>query len=476
MSEEKTHELVIIGAGPGGYRAAFMASDLGLDVTMIDPEVNPGGICLYRGCIPTKTLLQLVKTKNEAEKSGDKGIKFSPPEIDIDKIREWKESVVSRLTGGLGQLVSIRKINYIKGYARFTGNNSLEIKKENGDKEKIKFKNTIIATGVVPRQLPGIDNDIPGIMNSTAALELKDIPGELLVVGGGYIGIEVGTAYRSFGSEVTITELTGNIMPGMDEDLLAEYKKTGGKIFKNIFLETRVESIKKKGKKLEVHFKSKEKGSFTGIFDKVLAAIGQEARTDHLGLENAGVKTGSEGFIQVDKTQQTNIKNIYAIGDIAGPPLLAHKASYEGMVAAEVIAGKNVVNDSRAIPMIVYTEPEIATCGLSEKKAEEQGMQYRKVKFPWKASGRAMSMGEEHGFTKLLIDPETEAILGAGIVGKNAGDLLPEIVLAIEMAATAKDLALTIHPHPTLSETIMEAAELYYGNPVHIYKKKRKLS
>ncbi|MFP4488998.1 MAG: dihydrolipoyl dehydrogenase [Bacteroidales bacterium] len=474
MNEEHTHELVIIGAGPGGYRAAFMASDLGLDVTLIDPEDNPGGICLYRGCIPTKTLLQMVKVKDDAEKAADKGIKFSSPEIDIDKIREWKESVVSKLTGGLGQLVKSRKINYIRAWAKFTDSNSLELSKENGDKEKIKFKNAIIATGVVPRQLPGIDNDMPGIMDSSGALELKDIPGKLLVVGGGYIGVEVGTAYRSFGSEVTITELTGNIMPGMDEDLLNEYVKTGGRTFKDIYLETKVENIKKKGKKLEVQFKSKEKGSFTGTFDRVLAAIGQQPRTEHLGLDNAGVKTSSEGFIQVNEKQQTSIKNIYAIGDISGPPLLAHKASYEGMIAAEVIAGKDVVNDARAMPMIVYTEPEIAACGLNETEAEKQGIAYKTAKFPWKASGRAMSMGEDHGFTKLLIDPETEIILGAGITGKNAGDLIPEIALAIEMGATAKDLALTIHPHPTLSETLMEAAELYYGNPVHIFKKKRK--
>jgi len=474
MNANKIHELVIIGAGPGGYRAAFMASDLGLDVSLVDPEVNPGGICLYRGCIPTKTLLHLVKIRNEAAKAGDKGMKFSEPEIDIDNIRKWKDNVVSKLTGGLGQLVKSRKINYIKAHAKFTDDKSLELRKENGDKEKIKFKNAIIATGVVPRELPGIDNDISGIMNSSAALELEDVPEKLLVIGGGYIGIETGTIYHSFGSEVTITELTGNIMPGMDEDLLTEYRKSGGQIFSDIFVETRVEAIKKKGKKLEVQFNSKEKGSFTASFDKVLAAIGQAPRTAHLGLENTGVKTGPDGFIQVDRTQQTNIKNIYAIGDITGPPLLAHKASYEGMIAAEVIAGKNVVNDSRAMPMIVYTEPEIATCGLNEISADQQGIPYRKAKFPWKASGRAMAMGEDHGFTKLLIDPETEAVLGAGIVGTNAGDLLPEIALAIEMAATAEDLALTIHPHPTLSETIMEAAELYYGKPVHIYKKKRK--
>ena len=474
MNANKVHELVIIGAGPGGYRAAFMASDLGLDVSLVDPEVNPGGICLYRGCIPTKTLLHLVKTRNEAAKAGDKGMKFSEPEIDIDNIRKWKEGVVSKLTGGLGQLVKSRKINYIKGYAKFTGDNSLELKKENGDKETIKFKNAIIATGVVPREVPGIDNDMPGIMNSSAALELEDVPEKLLVIGGGYIGIETGTIYHSFGSEVTITELTGNIMPGMDEDLLAEYKKSGGQIFSDIFLETKVEGIKKKGKKLEVQFNSKEKGSFTGSFDKVLAAIGQVPRTKHLGLENAGVKTNSDGFIRVDEKQQTSIKNIYAIGDIAGPPLLAHKASYEGMIAAEAIAGKDVINDARAIPMIVYTEPEIATCGLNEIRAKEEDIPYKTSKFSWKASGRAMAMGEDHGFTKLLIHPETDAVLGAGIVGTNAGDLLPEIALAIEMAATAKDLALTIHPHPSLSETIMEAAELYYGNPVHIYKKKRK--
>ncbi|MFO7852142.1 MAG: dihydrolipoyl dehydrogenase [Bacteroidota bacterium] len=474
MSDNETAELVIIGAGTGGYRAAFMAADLGLDVTLIDPEVNPGGVCLYRGCIPTKALLQLAKIKEDAVSLADKGLKFSEPDIDIDKIRKWKEKVVSKLTGGLGQLVKSRKINYIRGRAKFKDNESLDLELTDGGSEKLKFKNAIIATGVVPAALPGIDINIPGVMDYSEALEIKDIPGNLLVVGGGYIGLEMATIYHSLGSKVTICELTPGFLPGTDKDLLDEYMKTGSDIYKDIFLETKVENVKEKGKKLEVKFRNKEKGSFTATYDKMLVAIGQKPDTSFLGIDRLNIDTDDKGYIKVNGAQQTAEKNIYAIGDITGPPLLAHKASYEGMIAAEAIAGKKVVNDSRAIPSVVYTEPEIAVCGLTENEAAEQDIKYEKVKFPWQASGRAVAMGAAHGFTKLLIDPETERLLGAGIVGKNAGDLIPEIAVAIEIAATAEDLSLIIHPHPTLSETIMEAAELFYGHPVHIHRKRSK--
>ena len=472
MSDTEKHELVIIGAGPGGYRAAFMAADLGLKVTLVDPEINPGGVCLYRGCIPTKALLHLAKIKQDAEHAGEMGINFTVSEVDIEKVRNWKNTVVKKLTGGLGQLVKARKINFIRGTAEFTDSKTLQINEKDGNKKKISFSNVIIATGAKPLKLPGIDSENPNIMNSAESLELKDIPGKLLVVGGGYIGLEMATIYNSLNTEITIVELTGDFMPGLDKDLIAAYKKASKSTFKEILLETKVTGIEKKGKSLKVEFETKQKKKFSKAFDKVLIAVGQEPNTQNLGLENTSVERDKKGFIKVNAQQQTSEKNIYAIGDVAGPPLLAHKASYEGKVAVEVISGKKAANDAKAIPAVIYTEPEIATCGLSENEAGEKNIDFKVVKFPWPASGRAVAMNAGQGFTKLLVDPKSERILGAGIVGKNAGDMIAELVLAIEMAATAEDVALTIHPHPTLSETIMEAAEMFYGHPAHTFIKK----
>jgi dihydrolipoamide dehydrogenase len=467
MDDAKKHDLVIIGAGPGGYRAAFMAADLGLNVTLIDPEKNPGGVCLYRGCIPTKALLYLTSIIKEADEAGELGIKFSAPEIDVKKAARWKDKVVKRLTGGLGQLVKARKINYIRGRARFLDNNTLEIKAENGDAEKISFKNVIIATGASANKLPGADYSSPSIMNSEEALEFTDIPDKLLIVGGGYIGIEMAIIYHEFGSKVSIAELTDSFLPEMDTDLVAEHKKAGKEIYEDVFMETSVDKIEKEDKLLAVTFKNKEGKTFKKTYNKVLIAIGEGPNTKSLGLENVSVEVDEKGFIKVNEKQQTSVKGIYAIGDVTGPPLLAHKASYEGRIAAEVIAGMKSANDARAIPAAIYTEPGIATCGLSEKDAKEKNIDYKVVKFPWAASGRAVSINESRGFTKLLIDPVTERILGAGIVGKNAGDLIAELVVAMEMGATAEDLGRSIHPHPTLSETVMEAAELFYGHAAH---------
>jgi len=469
---EKTHDLIIIGAGPGGYRAAFMAADLGLDVTLIDPELNPGGVCLYRGCIPTKALLHLTKIKTDAEHAKDLGIKFSEPEVDIEKVIDWKNKVVKQLTGGLGQLVKARKINYIKSRAKFINSNTVEL---SGDKEgeKITFKKAIIANGATPVTIPSINIDSEHVIDSTKALDLKEVPQKMLIIGAGYIGLEMATIYKALGSQVSVVELTNDFMPGMDSDLVAEYKKTNKDLFNDVFLETKVKEIKEQGKQLEVSFKDKEDKTFKKKYDKVLVAIGQKPNTEGLGLENTSVEQDDKGFIKVNKNQQTSNENIFAIGDIAGQPLLAHKAGYEGRIAAEVIAGKkDAVNDARAIPAVVYTEPEIASCGLSEKEAKEKGIDFKTVKFPWAASGRAIAMNEKTGFTKLLIDKKTERVLGAGIVGRNAGDMIPELALAIEMAATAEDIALTIHPHPTLSETIMEAAEIFYGHAAHVFSKK----
>jgi dihydrolipoamide dehydrogenase len=473
MHENNKHELVIIGAGPGGYRAAFMAADLGLSVTLIDPEINPGGVCLYRGCIPTKALLHLVKVKTDAEHAHKMGMHFTGLKVELDEVRSWKDSVVKKLTGGLGQLVKARKINYIRGMAQFIDSNTLKVKENGGSEKKIAFRNVIIATGAKPGQLPNIDFSNPRIMNSADSLDLADIPEKLLVIGGGYIGLEMGTIYKSLGSKVSVVELTDDFMPEMDKDLVAAYKKSSTTLFNEIFLETKVKKIGTTKGALKVEFEDKKQKTFSKKFDKVLVAVGQSPNTKNLGLENTSVKLDEKGFIKVNDRQQTSEKGIYAIGDVAGPPLLAHKASYEGRVAAEVIAGKKSANDAKAIPAVIYTDPEIATCGLSEKQAKEKNIDYKVVKFPWAASGRAVAMNAGQGFTKLLVDSESERILGAGIVGKYAGDMIAELALAIEMAATAGDVALTIHPHPTLSETIMEAAEMFYGHPAHTVLKNK---
>lgn len=471
MSKKNKHELVIIGAGPGGYRAAFMAADLGIDVALIDPEINPGGVCLYRGCIPTKALLHLAKIKKDAENAHEMGLHFKVSKLEIGKVRDWKNSVVKKLTGGLGQLVKAHKINYIRGIASFHDSKTLKVKEDGGSEYELSFKNAIIATGAKPIQLPNIKTGDKGIMNSTDLLELKDIPEKLLVVGGGYIGLEMATIYQALSSKVSVVELTDDFMTGMDKDLVTAYKKASKTLFTNIFLETKVKNIVTKKEGLQVEFEDKKEKTFKKEFDKVLIAVGQSPNTENLGLENTSIKRDKQGFIKVDEKQETSEQGIFAIGDVAGAPLLAHKASYEGRVAAEIISGKKAANDAKAIPAVIYTDPEIATCGLSEKQAKEKNIDCKVVKFPWSASGRALAMNSGEGFTKLLINPKSERILGAGIVGKNAGDMIAEVALAIEMGATAEDLALTIHPHPTLSETIMEAAEMFYGHPAHTFVK-----
>lgn len=466
-----THDTVIIGAGPGGYRAAFMAADLGQKVTLIDPNANPGGVCLYKGCIPTKALLHLAKVKKEAMHADEMGLSFGEPKIDLSKVAKWKNNVVKTLTGGLGQLVKARKINYIKGYARFLSADTLEVDEGEKGKSKISFKHAVIATGVSPVKLPGLEPDGKFIIGSEEALELKEIPKRMLVIGGGYIGLETATIYAGLGSEVSIAELTDNFMPGTDDDLVKEFKIANKKTFKETFLATKTTKIDKQSNEVVVHFENKKGESFKRSYDKILVSVGQRPNSDKLGLENTKVQTDERGFIQTNEQMRTDEPNIFAIGDISGGPLLAHKASYEGRVAAEVISGKNAIADAKTIPAVAYTHPEIATAGLTEKVAKDKGINYKVVKFPWGASGRAVAMNERRGFTKLLIDPETERILGAGIVGKQAGDLISELALAVEMAATAEDVALTVHPHPTLAETIMEAAEIFYGHPTHTMPK-----
>ena len=473
---EKTDkaQLVIIGAGPGGYAAAFHANDLGLDVTLIDPKENPGGVCLYHGCIPTKALLHFASVKEEAERAKEWGLNFSEVSTDIDQLRDWKNKVVKQLTGGLGQLSKRRKINYIRGSAKFIDQNTLELEVHEGGKKKLKFENALIATGATSRELPGISLDSDRIMNAETALELKDAPKELLIVGAGYIGLEMSMIYKAIGSKVTIVEMTSDIMPGVDQDLKDVFRKERKDILSDAMFETKATGIKINNSKLKVTLEKKEGKKEVREFDKILVAVGAKPNSENIGLEAAGVEVSDRGFIKVDIVRKTNVDHIYAIGDVAGEPLLAHKASHEGRVAVEAIAGKKTAYEPKAIPNVMFTEPEIAWTGLTENEAKQQGREVEVAKFPWAASGRAVTLGRNQGLTKLIIDPENDRILGAAFIGKEAGSLVPEATLAVEMAATAKDLALTIHPHPTLSETIMEAAEVYFGEPTHIFKPKRK--
>jgi dihydrolipoamide dehydrogenase len=474
----ETHQVVVIGAGPGGYRAAFMAADLGLQVTLVDPQPNPGGVCLYRGCIPTKALLHLAKVKEEALKASAWGLTFEEPVVDRAKVKEWKESVVKQLTGGLGQLTKARKITYLKGWAEFEDANTLNISTygPEGMKEeqKIRFQHVIIATGAVPIKLPFISEYTSRIMDAERALELEFIPEKMLVIGGGYIGMESATIYKALGSKVSLVEATPGIMPTMDEELVKVFWKQNQHLFEETHFSTRVMGLKEENGKVLATMETSDGKSVEREYDAVLLSIGMKPNTSTLALEKAGVQLDERGFIKADSQGRTNIPHIFAIGDVVGGMLLAHKASYQGRVAAEVIAGQKSAWDARAVPAVVYTEPEIATAGLSEKECQEQGLSYRTVKFPWSASGRAVATGDPAGLTKLIIEEGTERVLGAGIVGRNAGDLISEAVLGIEMAARVSDIALTIHPHPTVSETIMEAAELYHGTPTHIAPPRKK--
>ncbi len=463
-------QLAIIGAGPGGYAAAFHAADLGIDVTLVDPNENPGGVCLYHGCIPTKALLHFADVRDDVERAREWGLDYKHITTDINKLRKWKERVVSKLTKGLGQLTKSRKINYVKAIAKFIDSNTLEIKDADGNKSSLAFDKAIIATGAHAIELPEAEFDHDKILNAKSALQLKDVPEKMLVVGAGYIGLEMGVIYQALGTKITIVEATSDIMPGMSRDIAGVLKKERKELFKGAHFNTKVIEVRKKDSQLEVILENNDGKQENATFDKMLVAIGETPNTENIGLEAAGIKTGEEGFIQVNEYRQTNIERIYAIGDVAGQPLLAHKASHEGRVAAEHIAGKRTAFEPKAIPAIVYTG--LAWVGLTEAMAKEENRTVKIVKFPWSASGRAATQGIKEGLTKLIIDPENERLLGAEFAGKGAEALVAEATLAIEMGAVAKDLELTIHPHPTLSETIMEAAEMYYGQATHVFKKK----
>jgi len=461
--------LVVIGAGPGGYTAAFRASDLGLDVTLIEKHTNLGGVCLNVGCIPSKTLLHAAKIINDSKEAKTLGLNFGEPEIELEKMKDWKNQVISGLTQGLQGLSKKRNINVIQGIASFTSANTVKI--TNGkDEQTLSFEQCIIAVGSNPARLPFLPDD-PRIIDSTDALELSIIPNKMLIIGGGIIGLEMATIYASLGSSVSIVELTETLMPGTDRDLVKPLEKHLKKQCDYIYKSVEVSSATSTKKGIEISFKGRGAPE-SAVYDSVLVAVGRLPNIGSIDPEEAGIQLDQNGFVQVDRQMRTNVPNIFAIGDIVGEPMLAHKASHEARVAAEVVSGMKTAMDSRCIPSVAYTDPEVAWVGLTEEDCIAQEIDYGKGVFPWAASGRSLSIARSEGLTKLLFDSTTKRILGGGIVGTNAGELIAEITLAIEMDCDASDIALTMHPHPTLSETLALAAEAFEGTITDLYIKK----
>jgi dihydrolipoamide dehydrogenase len=455
-------EVLVLGSGPGGYTAAFRAADLGKQVIMIERHQRIGGVCLNVGCIPSKALLHTAQIINEAEEMAHHGVKFGQPEVDIKAVAEWKDSVVGQLTGGLRGLAKQRKVEIVTGEGSFTSPNTLSVQTEDGEKV-ISFDNCIIAAGSRVTKIPVFPHDDPRMMDSTDALELKDVPDNLLVIGGGIIGLEMATVYDALGSKITVVELQDSLIPGADKDIVKPLLKKVQDKYENIYLETKVSSIEPKDEGLLVTFEGKNAPEPT-LFDKILVAVGRTPNGKLINAEAAGVAVNDYGFIPTDGQMRTNVPHIFAIGDIVGQPMLAHKATHEGKVAAEVIAGQKSVFEPMTIPSVAYTDPEVAWMGLSEDEAKQEGIDYVKGAFPWAASGRSLSLGRDEGLTKALFEKESGRLIGAGIVGPNAGDLIAEAVLALEMGADAEDIGLTIHPHPTLSETFGFAAEMAEGS------------
>ncbi len=459
-------ELLVIGAGPGGYAAAFLAADLGLDVVVADPEAHPGGECLHRGCIPSKALLHIAEIIDESTHAAELGVSFGAPRVDVRRVRAWKDQVVQRLTGGLGQLVERRGIRHLRGMARLTGPHAAEVDVE-GERVEVRFAHAIVATGGRAVRLP-VFGESPRVLDSAAALELDGVPPRLLVVGGGYIGLEMATVYAALGSRVTIVEATAELLGGVDRDLVAPLaRRLEGRV-EDVLLGTTVVKARDTGDGVEVTFD----GAEGATFDRVLVAVGRRARADGVGLLRTRAEVGPDGFVAVDAQRRTAEPSIFAVGDVTGEPQLAHKASHEGRVAVEAIAGRPSAFEPRALPAVVYTNPEIAWCGLTETEARERGIPCEVAKFPWSASGRALTLGRTDGLTKLVVDPASGRLLGAGVTGPRAGDLIAELCLALEMGARAADLEHTIHPHPSLSETVMEAAEVFAGTATHIFRRR----
>jgi dihydrolipoamide dehydrogenase len=464
--------VAVIGAGPGGYAAAFYAADLGMKVTLIDNEKNPGGVCLYRGCIPSKALLHVAKVLDESKHAKDWGIEFGDAKIDLAKLRDYKNRVVEKLTSGTGQVSKLRKVNYIQGWASIVDPKTIKVKKADGE-ETVSVDYMILALGSLPTKIPSLSIDSPRVLDSTGALDLPEIPKSMLVIGGGYIGLELGSVYAALGTKVSVVEMTPGLLPGADRDLVRFLAQRVEKTFDKVMVSTRVTAMKASDKNVTVNFEG-EGAPKEATYDYVLVSIGRRPNAKIEGLDKTQVKVDAKGFIETDGQRRTAEPTIFAIGDVAGEPMLAHKASHEARVAVEAIEGQKAVFEPAAIPAVVFTDPEIAWAGLTEAEAEKQGRKVEIAKFPWPASGRAIAIDRVDGMTKLVIDPETERILGVGIAGAGAGELIAEGVVAIEMGATASDLKLSIHPHPTLTETLMESAEVFFGQATHVYKPKKK--
>ncbi|MDH3537806.1 MAG: dihydrolipoyl dehydrogenase [Gammaproteobacteria bacterium] len=469
---DMTAEVVVLGAGPGGYTAAFRAADLGKRVILVERYEALGGVCLNVGCIPSKALLHTAQIINEADHMQANGVTFGKPKIDLKGINAFKSRVVGKLTGGLSGLAKQRKVTVVHGVAEFIDQNNMQVTRD-GKSSRISFEHCIIAAGSQATQIPSFPNDDPRLMDSTGALELRNIPKKLLIVGGGIIGLEMATVYDALGSEITVVEFMDSLIPGCDKDLVRGLTKIISKRYKAIHLKTKVSEIKAQKNGLKVSFEG-DKAPAPALFDKVLVAVGRRPNGHRIGADKAGIKVDDSGFIPVDKQMRTNVANIFAIGDIVGDPMLAHKATHEGKVAAEVIAGMKSYFEPLTIPSVAYTDPEVAWMGLSESEAKEQGIEFEKGAFPWAASGRSLGIDRDEGLTKVLFDKESKRIIGAGIVGPNAGELIAEAVLALEMGADAEDIGLTIHPHPTLSETFNFAAEMAEGTITDLYLPRRK--
>jgi dihydrolipoamide dehydrogenase len=466
-------EVLVLGAGPGGYTAAFRAADLGKKVVLIERWPTLGGVCLNVGCIPSKALLHAAKVVSEAQEMSVYGLGFAPPAIDVPKLRDWKDGVVKRLTGGLSGLARQRKVTVLQGQGRFTAPNQLEVEADGAGTKTVSFEQAIIAAGSEPVTLPFVPHQDPRVIDSTGALALGGMPKRLMVLGAGIIGLEMATVYHALGAKVTIVELMDQIIPGADKDIVTPLMKSIQKLYENVYLKTKVTKVEAQSDGLKVSFEGANVPA-SEVFERILVAVGRRPNGRLIGVENAGVAVDERGFIPVDKQMRTNVPHIFAIGDIVGQPMLAHKAVHEGKVAAETAAGKNTFFDAKVIPSVAYTDPEVAWVGLSENEAKAKGVKYGKGVFPWAASGRSLSLGRDEGITKVLFDEATDRIIGCGIVGPNAGDLIAEAALAIEMGADAHDIGLTIHPHPTLSETIGMAAEAFEGTITDLYMPKKK--
>jgi dihydrolipoamide dehydrogenase len=463
-------QVAVLGAGPGGYAAAFYAADLGMRVALVDEEKHPGGVCLYRGCIPSKALLHVAKVVAEARHAEQWGVTFGEPAIDVDRLRAYKRSVVEKLTSGVGTVGKLRKVEYVQGRATLTGPGSMTVAGADGE-TRLRFEHLILATGSVPTRIPALWLDSPRMMDSTSALDIPDIPETLLVIGGGYIGLELGTVYATLGSRVSVVEMTPGLLPGVDRDLVGVLEKRLAGLLARVMLTTRVVALTEESRGIRVAFEGTDAPD--QVFDRILVAVGRRPNSAIPGLDTTEVRVDAKGFIETDPQRRTAERSVFAVGDVAGEPMLAHKASHEARVAVDAIAGRKTVFEPAAIPAVVFTDPEIAWAGLTETQAVADGVDVEIARFPWGAASRAVTVDRTDGLTKLMIDRKTTRVLGVGIAGAGAGELIAEGTLAIEMGAAADDLSLTIHAHPTLSETLMEGAEVFFGQSTHVYKPKR---